>query len=212
MMSKTEQNRDTLIQIFTRTPIEGEVKTRLIPELGAQGTCELHKRMTLHTLQVATHAAPAVQIWCTPDINHPFLANLSQAHEIKMQIGESLADRMSCSLTDGLEKYKKVILVGCDCPVIDEATLVRAISILDQHNYVFIPVEDGGFALIGSVLFSPQIFQNVPWNSNLVMSQIRENLKKFHYSWAELPTLWDVDEFVDYKRLSLHMPHLTRGL
>jgi len=45
-----------------------------------------------------------------------------------------------------------------------------------------------------------------------VMSQIRENLKKFHYSWAELPTLWDVDELVDYKRLSLHMPHLTRGL
>ena len=85
-------------------------------------------------------------------------------------------------------------------------------DILDQHNYVFIPVEDGGFALIGSVLFSPQIFQNVPWNSNLVMSQIRENLKKFHYSWAELPALWDVDEFVDYKRLSLHMPHLTRGL
>ena len=72
MTRDTEQNRDTLIQIFTRTPIEGEVKTRLIPRLGAQSSCELHKRMTLHTLQVATHASPAVEIWCTPDCSHPF--------------------------------------------------------------------------------------------------------------------------------------------
>ena len=212
MTKETEQNRDTLIQIFTRTPIEGEVKTRLIPRLGAQSSCELHKRMTLHTLQVATHASPAVEIWCTPDCSHPFLANLSQTYETKLQTGKSLADRMSYSLTRGLEKYQKVILVGCDCPAIDKTTLVRAISMLDKHDYVIIPVEDGGFSLIGSVLFSPAIFQEVLWGSNLVMSQMRENLKKCRHSWTELPTLWDVDEFVDYERLSRHMPHLTSDL
>ena len=212
MTRDTEQNRDTLIQIFTRTPIEGEVKTRLIPRLGAQSSCELHKRMTLHTLKVATHASPAVEIWCTPGCNHAFLSNLSQTYETKIQTGQSLADRMSYSLTRGLEKYQKVILVGCDCPAIDKPTLVKAISMLDKHDYVFIPVEDGGFSLIGSVLFSPAIFQEILWGSNLVMSQMRENLKKYHHSWTELPTLWDIDEFVDYQRLSRHMPHLTRDL
>ena len=43
-------NSDRLI-LFTRYPVAGEVKTRLIPALGPEGSCELHRKMTEHTLQ-----------------------------------------------------------------------------------------------------------------------------------------------------------------
>src|SRR5262249_48053837 len=42
-------NRETLI-LFTRFPIKGRAKTRLIPRLGAEGAAQLQSEMTEHTL------------------------------------------------------------------------------------------------------------------------------------------------------------------
>ncbi|MDC1312367.1 TIGR04282 family arsenosugar biosynthesis glycosyltransferase [Burkholderiales bacterium] len=212
MTSDNDQAVDTILQIFTRTPVEGEVKTRLIPNLGALRSCELHKRMTLHAMSEAKNTSSKVEIWVTPTVDHPFFIGLERDFQLKIQVGKTLAERMAHSLEQGLKRYKKVILIGSDCPSIDRELLIRAVSLLDNHQYVFIPVEDGGFSLIGSVLFSQKIFHEVPWGSNLVMTRVRNNLKKYHYSWAELPTIWDIDDFTDYERLSLRMPHITTDL
>jgi glycosyltransferase A (GT-A) superfamily protein (DUF2064 family) len=37
--------------IFTRYPVPGKTKTRLIPALGAEGAADLQKQMTEHTLE-----------------------------------------------------------------------------------------------------------------------------------------------------------------
>ena len=102
---------DTLIQVFTRTPVEGSVKTRLIPELGSRRACELHQRMTLHAVKVATSMSSKLEIWITPDINHAFFNAVGPNCQLKSQVGESLADRMSLALSKGLEDHKKVILI-----------------------------------------------------------------------------------------------------
>ena len=55
-------NSDRLI-LFTRYPVAGEVKTRLIPALGPEGSCELHRKMTEHTvdqLRIFSAACPEV--------------------------------------------------------------------------------------------------------------------------------------------------------
>ena len=83
---------------------------------------------------------------------------------------------------------------------------------LEQFENIFIPVEDGGFSLIGTTNFSNTIFENVIWGSDVVMKQIRVNLEKYNYSWNELDTLWDVDDINDYHRLSALMPQLTNDL
>ncbi|MDA0237775.1 MAG: TIGR04282 family arsenosugar biosynthesis glycosyltransferase [Proteobacteria bacterium] len=212
MTNSTNKEHNTLIQIFTRTPVAGAVKKRLIPELGSDRSCELHQRMTLHTLKVATNMSSNLEIWVTPDINHIFFTTLISNNHLKPQIGESLVERMAFSLNKGLENHKKVLLIGCDCPSINKAMLKRAFLELDRHEYVFIPVEDGGFSLVGTHTFSPAIFHNVPWGTNQVMHQIRSNLKTHSRTWQELPILWDVDEIADYHRLTEYMPQLTHGL
>ena len=212
MTRSTNQESDTLIQVFTRTPVAGTVKTRLIPALGPHRSCELHQRMMLHTIQVATNMSSNLEIWSTPDINHGFFLALSTDNQLKCQAGKSLSERMSFALNKGLKSHKKVLLIGCDCPTIDRVMLKRAFHELDSHEYVFIPVEDGGFSLIGAHTFSSAIFHNVSWGTNQVMHQIRSNLKMKKHTWYELPTLWDVDEITDYYRLEKYMPQLTREL
>ncbi|MBT5670145.1 MAG: glycosyltransferase [Betaproteobacteria bacterium] len=207
-----KRKKDKLIQVFTRTPTEGMVKTRLIPTLGAQKSTKLHQRMTAHAINISKLMSVDIEIYVTPNATHQFFSCFKADGKLKTQIGESLDDRMSDALESGLERYQKVLLIGCDCPIIDTAIMHEAFYQLEQFENIFIPVEDGGFSLIGTTKFSNTIFENVIWGSDVVMKQIRVNLKKYNYSWNELDTLWDVDDIHDYYRLSALMPQLTDDL
>ena len=207
-----KRKKDKLIQVFTRTPTEGMVKTRLIPTLGAQKSTKLHQRMTAHAINISKLMSVDIEIYVTPNATHQFFSCFKADGKLKTQIGESLDDRMSDALESGLERYQKVLLIGCDCPIIDTAIMHEAFYQLEQFENIFIPVEDGGFSLIGTTKFSNTIFENVIWGSDVVMKQIRVNLKKYNYSWNELDTLWDVDDIHDYYRLSALMPQLTNDL
>ncbi|MBT7998831.1 MAG: glycosyltransferase [Betaproteobacteria bacterium] len=198
--------------MFTRTPTEGMVKTRLIPTLGAQKSTKLHQRMTAHAINISKLMSVDIEIYVTPNATHQFFSCFKADGKLKTQIGESLDDRMSDALESGLERYQKVLLIGCDCPIINTAIMHEAFYQLEQFENIFIPVEDGGFSLIGTTKFSNTIFENVIWGSDVVMKQIRVNLKKYNYSWNELDTLWDVDDIHDYYRLSALMPQLTDDL
>src|SRR6267154_382468 len=46
--------------LFTRYPIAGRTKTRLIPALGAEGAAALHRRLVLRALRTAQEACCAV--------------------------------------------------------------------------------------------------------------------------------------------------------
>ena len=212
MKVSIKRKKDKLIQVFTRTPTEGMVKTRLIPTLGAQKSAELHQRMTAHAINISKLMSVDIEIYVTPDATHQFFSCFKADGKLKTQIGESLDDRMSDALESGLERYQKVLLIGCDCPIINTAIMHEAFYQLEQFENIFIPVEDGGFSLIGTTKFSNTIFENVIWGSDVVMKQIRVNLKKYNYSWNELDTLWDVDDIHDYYRLSALMPQLTDDL
>jgi glycosyltransferase A (GT-A) superfamily protein (DUF2064 family) len=52
------EKRPRLI-LFTRFPVAGQVKTRLIPALGAEGAASLYRRLVLRTLRTAHAATPA---------------------------------------------------------------------------------------------------------------------------------------------------------
>ncbi len=212
MRAPNKRKKDQLIQVFTRTPTEGMVKTRLIPTLGAQKSTKLHQRMTAHAINVSKLMPADIEIYVTPDATHQFFSCFKTDGKLKTQKGESLDTRMGHALASGLERYQKVLLIGCDCPIINRAIMYEAFSQLEQFENIFIPVEDGGFSLIGTTKFSSNIFENVSWGSNLVMKQIRVNLDKYNYSWKELNTLWDVDDINDFYRLSILMPQLTNNL
>ena len=50
---------DSRLLIFSRYPVSGEAKTRLIPALGAAGAAQLHRLMTEYVVGIAksTYAA-----------------------------------------------------------------------------------------------------------------------------------------------------------
>ena len=202
-LSKPKQ----LIQIFTKAPIPGNVKTRLAREIGAEKATELHISMFEHILSVSDSLPNTdIEIWYTPAKSHPYFEKLEELHfTTKQQTGEDLGDRMFAAIKEGLLNYENIVLVGSDCPAITTKHLKQAFDILTAgYPYTFIPATDGGFVLIGATEIKEAIFRGVKWGSSDVMKTIEENLILYAKSYRLLTPLEDIDRESDLK----HIPKL----
>ena len=197
------------VAIFTRAPVAGASKTRLIPLLGAQGAAHAQRVMTWHALEIACALSDAtVSLWCAGGTAHAFL-QLCGAHfqvECVPQCEGDLGLRMADCLQRALAMHEQVLLVGSDCPAMTTADLVDAAAALDDARMVFIPAEDGGYVLAGARRggLETGCFEDVAWGGAKVMAQTRQQLEKRAWSagkdWRELPPLWDVDTPEDFRR------------
>ena len=87
--------------IFTRAPCAGQVKTRLMPELGAQGAADFHARLIYHCLQTVMRASLCpVELWCAPSCHDPFFQNCRERHGVELydQAQGDLGERMHAAL------------------------------------------------------------------------------------------------------------------
>ena len=195
---------DTQILIFAKSPIPGQVKTRLIPSLSAEEACDLHKQLVHRTLSTAVNAALCpVELWCTPTKSHPFFSECAQRYSVSLHLqnGETLGHRMKNAIDETLSNNKKALLIGCDCPVLTSKTLSEAINRLDSDcDVVISPAEDGGYILLGMQRSINCIFDDISWGSNQVLAQTRERLKQKNIAWQEMETLWDLDRPIDLER------------
>ncbi len=93
------------------------------------------------------------------------------------------------------------LLMGTDCVVIDAPLLARcAVSLRNDNDVVFLPVEDGGYILIGLKRPIEELFADMPWTSEHVMSETRQRAKKIGLRIEEPEVLWDIDCPADYER------------
>ena len=197
------------VAIFTRAPAAGATKTRLIPLLGVEGAARAQQAMTWHALEMATALPDAsVSLWCAGNAAHPFL-KMCSAHfhvECMPQCDGDLGMRMADCLQRGLALHDRMLLTGSDVPSMTTVDLAQAAAALDLARMVFIPAEDGGYVLIGARRggLEAGCLDDVMWGSNEVMAQTRQRLARQGWragdDWREMPTLWDVDTPLDFKR------------
>src|SRR5262249_44663727 len=95
-----------------------------------------------------------------------------------------------------------VIVIGTDCPALQPAHLRAAAEALAGGvDAVVVPVEDGGYALIGMREPQPALFAAMPWSTAGVMPETRRRLTRLSLSWREPARLWDVDLPEDVERM-----------
>lgn len=201
------------VLVFARAPVAGQVKTRLIPALGAEGAVALHKRLTLHAIDAAQQAYPgAVELWCAPDSRHAWFAKLARDRQLDLrdQPAGDLGARMAYALEDALGRSRRALLIGTDIAVMSADYLLAADRRLASGADVVLgPAEDGGYVLVGLTHGQPELFEGVDWGTDRVLMQTRDRLTRLSLVSAELPALWDVDTPADLARLAQLWPDLT---
>ncbi len=179
--------------LFTRYPRVGEVKTRLIPSLGAERTTLLHKKMTEYALQQASNAGYRVYIYYTGASEKEMQSWLGPEYTYFKQSEGDLGQRMSAAFAATLKVAEKVLLMGSDCPNNRSCNLKKAVSLLDTASCVLGPSNDGGYYMIGLKVLHEAMFQDIAWGSEKVFAQSIDKAPDY----ALLPVLNDVDYFAD---------------
>jgi len=189
--------------IFTKSPVLGEVKTRLQPDYSLEESLKIHKKLLLNTLELTKKLDGIdVDLCCTPDRNTSFFLNCENNFPIQLsnQEGVDLGERMAFSLSVTLQTYEKVVVIGTDCPDIDEGYIQQAFDALSDVDAVIGPAADGGYVLLGLKQFSPNIFKDISWSKDSVFKQTQDALNHLGWSLHKLETKYDVDRPEDLYR------------
>lgn len=195
--------------VFAKAPVAGLAKTRLVPALGPVGAATLAERMLGHAVAACVGAQAqlghcGVEICATPDAQHPAFHCLAEQHtgqhtatapglELHTQGEGDLGARMHRAFTRTLAHARGALLIGTDAPALDTAVLLQAAAALDEHDAVFVPALDGGYALVGLRRPAPALFNGMAWSTPQVMADTRDRARQASLHWAELPAVADID-------------------
>ena len=191
------------IAILAMSPRPGRAKTRLAPVLGADGAAALQARLIERTVTSAQAAAIGpVTLWVTPDRHHPAFQTIAALLGVAMaeQPDGDLGARMLAAIAAA---GGPALVIGTDCPaLVPEHLRAAARALVDGVDVVIVPVDDGGYGLIGMHRPEPALFTGMTWSTSTVMAETRRRLTRLGLSWREPARLWDVDVPADLERLA----------
>lgn len=202
--------------IFTRYPVPGKTKTRLIPAVGPERAANIQREMTETTaltareyiqeagnceLEIWYYGGSEVQMvgWLGDDLRY-----------VEQPDGDDLGNKMSkafsTSLNDGASA---TVIIGSDCPSINTDILTSAFSALEANDLTLGPTQDGGYYLIGQSTHTPSLFENVDWGTDTVLRTTLLQADVANLQHSLLPKLRDVDTPDDLILLENSQPGST---
>ena len=201
---------DLLVMQFAKWPKLGNVKTRLAASIGDDKALQVHMALMSEVLNKLIPAkregVAEIELWLNEIPKARGLMegvlNLVRCEQIecKSQKGNNLGDKMANAIESSLQIYKKVIIVGSDCPNISTQIIKEASEALTTNDIVLGPAEDGGYVLIGASKFNAEIFKEVIWGKGAVFDKTVENIELLNLRYSTLEESWDVDDLADYER------------
>ncbi len=189
------------LALLAKAPVAGLAKTRLAPALGADGAARLQARLIERTVATAADAGCGpVVLWCAPNADHPAFQALRARHGVTLadQPDGDLGARMHACFAAA---QGPALVLGVDCPALTAAHLRAAAEALASHDAALIPVEDGGYVLIGLNRPCLDLFDGMAWSVPSVAAETRARLARCGLRWHELAPLWDVDTPDDLARM-----------
>ncbi|SFT44086.1 TIGR04282 family arsenosugar biosynthesis glycosyltransferase [Pseudomonas marincola] len=191
------------LHMLARSPIPGRVKTRLIPALGPEGSCDLQRLMLERAMRLPAEGFSDRFIWLDdgPDESVQELADEHGWTLVEQPAGD-LGERMRTIAALGLAGSDAVMLIGNDCPALDGEYLQQACSALSKNPAVIGPAEDGGYVLLGLRQLDPLLFSDMPWGTEKVLRKTCQRLRQLGWAHHLLDPLWDVDRPEDLPRLA----------
>lgn len=186
------------IILFSKYPVAGKSKTRMIPALGKEGAANLQREMT-------TFISDKLQRFCRKNnaiFEVRFYGGNQQDMEqwlgknivIRAQHGKDLGEKMYQAFCQSFnEGSQYCIITGADCPQVSEDILHLTFLHLKSVPLVIGPAADGGYYLIAMTKRLRAIFDGISWGSSRVLQQTLDVAQKASIRYQLLPVLHDVD-------------------
>ncbi|WP_138431980.1 TIGR04282 family arsenosugar biosynthesis glycosyltransferase [Fodinibius saliphilus] len=189
-MNSSEQD---VLLIFIKNPEFGKVKTRLAKSVGPETACLVYEQLLEITRNVTSKVNCDRQLWYSEYIDND--DRWSEEHyRKKLQHGQNLGERMSNAFEQAfMEGYEHAVIIGSDCAALKKSHLVNAYSILQNHDVVIGPSQDGGYYLLGMNQYLPDLFENMEWSTPSVYDETIRRIKRMNLMYEAVEELNDID-------------------
>jgi len=196
---------DSNLLIFSKYPLAGKAKTRLIPALGDEVAAQLHRRLAESAISTArswhgntSGKTTRITVHYTGAKKKDFSRWLGSDLDYQEQPAGDLGQRMCTAFESAFEcEIEHVIGIGTDVPTLTAAILQQADKNLEDHDLVLGPAADGGYYLIGMNSLHSELFVNIDWGTERVYAQTLAICSRLGLKIAELPMLNDIDRLED---------------
>ncbi|MBN1260004.1 MAG: TIGR04282 family arsenosugar biosynthesis glycosyltransferase [Anaerolineae bacterium] len=194
--------------VYAKRPLPGYAKTRLGATLGEEAAAGVYSRLLYaYLLDLVSTALPATHLVLS--VANPadvaFFAGAFPEIEVCPQVSGDLGMRMAASFAEAFwEGAEEVVLTGSDIPALESKLIMIAFERLATHDAVIGPAADGGYYLIGMRSPGADLFRNIAWSTDRVLSQTEALAQSLGLSLGRLPTLHDLDTATAYARWRAH--------
>jgi len=188
-MEKRYMNNSLIV--FLRKPIRGHVKSRLAKDVGEKKALEIYNWLLELTHLACYRLKFPVNLYF--DQSEGSLPNWADRYLCHVQKGKDLGIRMKNAFNEQLKISGKTVMIGSDCPEIDEEIISKAFNVLTDKDIVLGPAKDGGIYLIGLKNLDRKLFQNVPWGGPGVFEKLEENAGALSLKVDVLEERQDID-------------------
>lgn len=197
--------------LYTKPARPGKVKTRLIGELSAAQTAELHTAFLADVLHCLSRGRFQTRIAWALDSGEGRWDDSSMLAELGLpgvksfrQSGADLGARLAAGLGRAASDFEYVMAVGSDHPELLTATVEDGFRRLaGEADVVLGPTADGGYyliALAGRALRS-ELFEGIAWSTDKVLEQTVERCAARGLRVSLLPPGHDIDVADDLEAL-----------
>ncbi|MEM6643522.1 MAG: TIGR04282 family arsenosugar biosynthesis glycosyltransferase [Bacteroidota bacterium] len=198
---------DSLIMIFVKNLIPGMVKTRLAKDIGIEKALDVYQELVHHTHKITRKIEVDKAVYYSEYIEVEDIWD--EAHfSHKLQKGISLGEKMSTAFDEAFDSYNKVLIIGSDSYDLSSKIIRSAFVMLEEHDVVVGPAEDGGYYLLGMREYYPQLFTEKEYSTSNVLNDLLEETEELGLSVFKLPKLKDVDTLEDLKATDIPWENL----
>jgi hypothetical protein len=111
------------------------------------------------------------------------------------QEGEGLTERLTNAFQQTFSlRYNAVAALGSDTLNLSRDLIRQAFDQLKTSDVVIGPAQDGGYYLIGTNQFLPEIFQGITWSTPSVLTQTSKRVESLKLKPSLMAPLEDLDD------------------
>jgi rSAM/selenodomain-associated transferase 1 len=196
---------DTLLIIFAKEPLPGQVKTRLCPPLTSEEAAELYQCFLADVLEEMQRLrGAALALAYTPIGARAFFQELAPPGvRLVPQSGPGLGERLTAACHWGRSQgFGAVMVRNSDSPDLPGELVMQARDLLQNGpaQVVLGPAPDGGYYLVGLTVPPGRLFQGISWSTATVLADTLAQVRRLGLSAELLPPWADIDSFADLQR------------
>ncbi len=190
--------------VVAKRPDPGFTKTRLCPPFTPGEAAQFYRCLMLDTLDLAARLQGVAHCVAYDPVGaHSYFQSLvPEGFSLIPQQGADLGERLANTLNDRFQRgFRKAVVMNSDGPTLPLSFLEEAFRQL-QHNDITLGMgHDGGYYLIGMKQLHPELFENIAWSSDRVISQTLDACRRLRLKVHQLPQWYDVDVGHDLQQL-----------